>query len=96
MASCQGRKLRNGRPYEIVKLAKNVTIRPCPEHADPSDASDYLVDLMPENLGTDGRVLKAEMQASKEVVGVLLEAHPEAAQTKDEARSHTTRCHSPW
>ena len=33
----------------------------------------------------------AQMQASKAVVGVLLEAHPEAAQTKDEARSHTTR-----
>ena len=29
VAHCRGRKLRNGRAYEIVKLEKNVTLRPC-------------------------------------------------------------------
>ena len=31
VAHCRGRKLRNGRAYEIVELGKNVTLRPCSE-----------------------------------------------------------------
>jgi hypothetical protein len=43
VANCRGRKLRNGRAYEIVKLAKDVTIRPCTEHSDQSDASNDIM-----------------------------------------------------
>ena len=31
MAHCRGRKLWNGRAYEIVKLGKDVMLRPCSE-----------------------------------------------------------------
>jgi len=65
VAHCQGRKLRNGRAYEIVKLDENVTLKPCSEDSTAdSDTSDSDIVLTRANFFRAVRLSHAVTYAS--------------------------------